>query len=218
MIIDKSKIRRLTRCEIVVQQALLLVMPNKNAASDGCAADELVVRLPMRILLLICLLGLLGCDKVEKSEYLEASIANCKKIEPNVVIFDFVLQNNSKRSLYLYERWNSWGAYQWSINVEDANGDVWAFSNPQTKWTKNYPSTFEIAPSAKYIIKCIIYVGQAEPPVDRYIFTSLNKKSMNRFPLILTGRFTSIVDKSDSLNGMSPNWEGAISTKKVVVE
>lgn len=172
----------------------------------------------MRILFLICVLVFCSCEKTEKSNSLVASIENCKIIGPNGISLDFVLTNNSKQTILLYERWNMWGADQWVINVKDADGDTWEFSNPQAVWIKNFPSTFKIAPSDKYVITCILNKGQVEPQNHLHVFTSSNTKTLNRYPLIISGSFISKIDKTDSWEGKIPNWEGSITSEKVIVK
>jgi hypothetical protein len=63
---------------------------------------------------------------------------------------DFVLTNQGKSPLYIAERWNSWGAYQWGFQIVDAKKEVFYLDNPVTDWTKNFLTTVAILPKQQH--------------------------------------------------------------------
>ena len=71
---------------------------------------------------------------------------------------DFIMTNKAHRAIVLAERWNSWGAHQWSFNLTDAKGHVFELSNPQTSWWMNYLTTFEVPAEKSLAFKCHLSV------------------------------------------------------------
>ncbi|MBI4954091.1 MAG: hypothetical protein HY908_18855 [Myxococcales bacterium] len=76
---------------------------------------------------------------------------------------DFVLRNVGTKAILVYERWNSWGAYQWQLELEDAAGQRVLAVNPQQDWTKNFPSALAIDPGKEHVLACIVV---PKPPTD----------------------------------------------------
>jgi len=77
-----------------------------------------------------------------------------KPVCKDSVIVDFVLTNTlSDKDIKIFERWNSWGAYNWKFELKDEQGNIITFNNPQMKWTKNYPSTQVIKAGKSFVLK-----------------------------------------------------------------
>lgn len=101
-------------------------------------------------------------DTTEKIDVpMELHLSNAKYISPNEISVDLEMQNRSDKTVLLYERWNSWGAYQWTFNVKTASGRTINLGNPQSTWTLNFPSTFSVPAKGSYKKKCCLFIGES---------------------------------------------------------
>ena len=158
---------------------------------------------------------------------------------------DFVLQNVGTNPIYLYERWNRWGARQWRIRVSDESGSVRIHVNPHDTWFRNYPSTFMLGPGKELVTPCALinreYLTTATGERDgMQIFVSMPENSRDHpgigrkadpvdwhSPVTLVGIFESSV--SEQLFKLAtearmpedrvkfPSWEGTIQTAQVKI-
>lgn len=130
----------------------------------------------------------------------------------------FVLTNTTEQAIPVFQRWNSWGAYQWKIAIEDATGQRVVAVNPQQAWTRNAPTAVFIEPHAELVLTSLV---QAEPPndvrpgVDR--FTTATRVG---FPLRVRGLFECARNTEPGLRvgagqktiATSDLWVGAIAS------
>jgi hypothetical protein len=93
---------------------------------------------------------------MKNNEDLMASLANIRVLQGRTpaIELDFVLTSRSARPVYIAERWNSWGAYQWSFEIVDARGHVCRLSNPNLVWLANYLTTAKIWLGERHITRC----------------------------------------------------------------
>ena len=152
----------------------------------------------------------------------------------------FVLQNKGAYPIFLYERWNSWGARQWRIRVSDGASQMRWYVNPQFEWEWNNPSTFELKPGKEWIYHCVLsnkeYRTWGTGQVDGIqVFVSENSKNGRdsdvvdwQSPVTLVGFFSSMPTESDVhsaeeairyLRGVIfPSWGGIIETAPVKID
>lgn len=130
----------------------------------------------------------------------------------------FVLTNTTDAPIPVFQRWNSWGAYQWKIAIEDAKGQRVVAVNPQQAWTRNAPTAVFVEPHAELVLTSLV---QAEPPndmrpgVDR--FTTGTRVG---FPLRVRGLFACERNDEPGLRvgagqrtiATSDLWVGAIAS------
>lgn len=84
------------------------------------------------------------------------------KVGADGISVTFVLRNVGSKPLHVFERWNSWGADQWTIEVEEAAGNRVIALNPQQAWTKNFPSALKIEPGEEHRMLCVILPAEPE--------------------------------------------------------
>ena len=88
-------------------------------------------------------------------------LSNAKYISSKEIVVELEMQNQSDKTIQLYERWNSWGAHQWTFNVKVAEGKTISLMNPQYVWTRNFPSIFSIPPKGSYKKTCCLFIGKS---------------------------------------------------------
>jgi len=114
---------------------------------------------------LIIVLGLMmGLSHLgaAKEEGLSATLENAVfKKESSSIEVDFVLTNASAKAVYIAERWNSWGADQWTIRLTNADKSVIDFANPQMEWSKNFLTLATIEPGKQLRTHCILMLDQS---------------------------------------------------------
>jgi len=178
-----------------------------------------------------CCIALASCQKNDDTcsaskesligtpNFLFVELRNASIKEGDSIEIDFVLINKSKADIFLAERWNSWGAYQWRFIVIDKTGVSMNLSNPQMEWSKNFFTTFTIPPSSEYTMKCRLDMNTARFNDGTVcIFTAGTPHANNwRFPVSILGVFSAkVYDKSKDFPGT--NWNGEIKSKPFLVE
>ena len=114
---------------------------------------------------------LLGCDKDPTPEItqmfdnpdvifntqseLKLTLSNPSLIDSHNISVHLNITNNSTESIYLFERWNSWGAYQWWFMVE-IDGQKYMMNNPLDRWSSNFRTSFLIEPLKTRTVKCFL--------------------------------------------------------------
>jgi hypothetical protein len=100
---------------------------------------------------------------------LVASFTNIKVLQgrfPGIEL-DFVLTNQSKKPIYLAERWNSWGYFQWSFQIVDVKGNIFPMKPRGRSWPKNFLTTLTLLPNEQQILSCHLSdwlaVGESYP-------------------------------------------------------
>jgi len=134
----------------------------------------------------------------------------------NVVV---VLRNIGTEPIAIYQRWNSWGAYQWRFAIVDAKGNGMFAGNPEEGWTRNAPSAVSIKPGTELALNAIVQEKRTSTiPKGKEVFMS---KVPLAFPLRVRAIFEATADLPPeprvSLDGTttvssSALWVGAIAT------
>ena len=95
-----------------------------------------------------------------KESDLVVELKNCRIVGEDSahIEVDFVMTNKALKPLVLAERWNSWGASQWSFTLTDAKANVIELTNPQMAWWCNYLTTFEVPAEKSLAFKCHLSV------------------------------------------------------------
>ncbi len=144
---------------------------------------------------------------------LEARLEQARRIDDTIAV-DFVLKNLSKETIRLAERWNSWGADQWTIrSVSDGQTIIWR--NPQMEWTKNYLSVLEIPAWGEFRTACLLKPMRPEGRQEGVaVFLPEAAVQLGRV-VELVGVFRAELENQGEV---STNWAGEIETKPVKVE
>lgn len=66
--------------------------------------------------------------------------------------FHIVVTNVSDAPQRLWREWCSWGFFNLTFKIVDANGEESVATKKQREWTKNYPDFMELAPGEHYVI------------------------------------------------------------------
>ncbi len=171
---------------------------NSTLNSDVVRDDTVVATLP----------------KVTNDTSLSASIDNAKFEEKNSSIsLDFVIKNNSSKTIAIAERWNSWGAYQWTVNVTTADHRLIQFKNPQRIWKRNFLSTVDIEPGKEFRVHCRIFANRSAIYEGEFeVFESKDNRHNFTFPVHIVGIFAAELHSSGQV---TTNWEGIIKTPEV---
>jgi hypothetical protein len=147
------------------------------------------------------------------------------RVDPtsNALRATFVLANTGHAPIHLYQRWNSWGAYQWRFAITDAAGARISAGNPQQAWTRNGPTAFTIEPGHSFSVDAAIYESeQADPPSGLSVFVA---KAALRYPIRVRAVFESHPEQDPQPRvGLGPTtvpssalWSGDLSTPWIVV-
>lgn len=193
-----------------------------------------------------CLVALVGAsamcgdatpgESVDTDAALAARLENARIIagETPKIEVDFVLENISKKSIVLSDRWNSWGAYQWSFRITDANGQVFSLGNPQMIWYANTLTTFTIPPGGEKRTRCrLVPSGHASRDRAHENFTgtsgpwSLPSQELSppcsslklkpvawTYPVEIEGIFTARIHRPTGTAARETNWAGTVITPK----
>lgn len=79
--------------------------------------------------------------------------------------FHVVITNQSDRNVRLWEAWNSWGHYNLTFELLDANGkSVGEIQKPPRFWTMNYPSYLELKPDQHHVLNVYFNPNDWEIP------------------------------------------------------
>lgn len=142
---------------------------------------------------------------------------------------DFVLKNGSQWPVRLAERWNSWGAGQWTFQMTNADGSVVEWRNPQMGWLRNHLTVATIPPGGELRLKCLLLWHQPRSRYEESTFVPTEKSARLLLPVKLRGVFAAKLEKVVPANPpalhvpvdrevVSTNWEGTIQTPEVVLE
>jgi hypothetical protein len=177
---------------------------------------------------------------------LSAELRNARALhgaDPTINL-EFVLRNNSKQPIELTRRWNSWGAYQWTLEVTDACGKKYHMANPMRNWARNFFATFVIAPKSEQVMTCKLLWGQLSqkdiesnaademtnlPKIfqctDRVILLTYAARTVPKpesswvYPITIVGKFSAqIQGMKDGKDIIRTNWSGTVETKPLVVK
>lgn len=99
-------------------------------------------------------------------------------VSRNNFIIEFALTNYLKSDIKIWERWNSWGAYNWWFELKDKDGKIIQFINPQVTWTKNIPTIQLIKPHECFVLRSQLLL---EPKAIQAAGSYDNKKKLNVF-------------------------------------
>lgn len=133
-----------------------------------------------------------------------------------------VLENTGKAPVYLFELWNSWGAYQVRFAIVDASGARVVAGNPRDSWTRNIPSGMTLAPGARFEVPARIQAGGTHPRVFAGPYPFLAPERI-AFPAKVRGVFDSRPLASPPVDGkigvggervveVTKLWAGTIAT------
>jgi hypothetical protein len=170
---------------------------------------------------LILVLGLmigLSHSGAAKEEALSATLENAVfKKESSTVELDFVLTNTSAKPIYIAERWNSGGAYQWTIRLTNADKSVIDFENPQQEWSKNFLSLATIEPGKQLRTHCLLMLDEArlrEVFGKGAAFVATKRGAAFSFPLRMRGVFAA--KEAYSLRDQI-SWTGSVESGEIEV-
>jgi hypothetical protein len=180
---------------------------------------------------------------MDKQKDLIATLANVRVIRGGIpaIELDFVLRNHSKKPIYIAERWNSWGAFQWQFHVVDAVGKVYLLQNPQQFWTKNFLTTVTILPGGRHMTRCHLGMLSTDNPrkndgvawfrewgTYREVLPSGDTRDTEHswvYPLQITGEFAAPTAFDASENNNPPllekmnqlTWVGEVLTERWMI-
>ena len=135
---------------------------------------------------------------------------------------DFVLTNQSEKPVIFAERWNSWGAYQWSLKLHLKDGTTAGFINPQQVWTMNFLTVVILEPGKEHRSHCLLALVEPSPwPKGLDPFTPAEKEP--KLENFKTAGGISGVFSVKSINTESPdgkgkavtNWTGEAIAKEI---
>lgn len=78
--------------------------------------------------------------------------------------FHVVVTNTSDKPQRLWREWCSWGYYNLSFVLKDADGRSIPLQKKVRGWTKNYPDWFELPPGEHYVIETQLSDAQWNMP------------------------------------------------------
>ncbi len=175
-------------------------------------------------------------EEVAGKSDLAVELKNCRIVgdDSQVIEVDFVMKNTSQKEIVLAERWNSWGAYQWSFKLTDAKGHVFKLGNTQSIWYANFLSTFVIPAGRSVVFKCSLCVPfQGFGDATRFGFSAVQShvpdesgvevfqgnidKYHWEYPIELEGRFSApiIHSMTSGDQNVATNWTGTVVTPKI---
>ena len=93
------------------------------------------------------------------SSYLQVQCAHVV-VAPDLIRGVLTARNLSKEPLAFVERWNSWGAYQWTLKSTG-----WSAWNPQTDWDQNFYTETVLAPGEVRHVRFCITASSSTPRV-----------------------------------------------------
>ncbi len=173
----------------------------------------------MKTLLLHAAIGAILCSAASAQKAapalaetpLSATLENAVFEEKDASIsLDFVLKNPTAKPILIAERWNSWGAYQWTIEATTEDHRKIEFRNPQCQWKKNFLSAATIEPGKEMRLQCRLVANQPAMVRDGIqIFTPKGKPIPYTFPLRLTGTFSASLHSDGRV---TTNWQGTIKS------
>ena len=155
---------------------------------------------------------------------LRAELRNASVRRDNSIELDFVLANGTNTSIRLAQRWNSWGAHQWSFHIVDADGTAYFLSNPQRGWWRNAFTTFTIPPGKEHVMRCRLDMNtRASSNGSVYVFTtggampSPARPNSWKFPVSVRGTFSAkMYEKTERHPGTT--WGGSIVSRSITVD
>lgn len=179
----------------------------------------------MKTLLLHAFIGAILCSAPRAQEAapaprapsLSATLENALFEEKDASIsLDFVLKNQTTKAILIAERWNTWGAHQWTIYATTADHRTIEFCNPQCQWKKNFLTAASIEPGKELQLRCRLVANQPAGGRDGIqIFTPKGAPIAYTFPLHLAGTFSAASLHSDGR--VTTNWTGTIKTAGIVL-
>lgn len=190
----------------------------------------LAMRLPCLILSCFLMVAAAYCSKSPplKKQALSAKIENARlQTDQSSIAFDFVITNSSTEATSIAERWNSWGAQQWTIRLSNSDGSVLQFFNPQRMWEKNYLSLADIEPYQEHRSHFILTLGHPKSIdgcTDVFAITRQGEEQPTghfAFPVHLVGTFTAIelpkLDEFEQVMKGKKYWIGTITTPEITI-
>ncbi len=164
-------------------------------------------------------------DAAKPKPALSARLENPKLADDaKSLTVDFILTNQSDKPVIFAERWNSWGAYQWSLKVHLKKGDPLEFTNPQQTWTRNFLSVVTLEPGKEHTSHCLVALASPSPwPEKVDVFTPAKDTGLQDLKTAsgLSGVFSAEEIHKESLPDGSKkretNWTGKVTTEKIAI-
>lgn len=154
---------------------------------------------------------------------LSARLENPKMAEDaKSLTVDFILTNQSEKPVVFAERWNSWGADQWSLTLHRKDGDPVKFTNPQRVWTKNYLTVVTLELGKEHRSHCLLTLAEPLPRTkDQDAFTPAKDAKLQDLKMTsgLSGVFsvTEIHKETHPTKELSTNWTGEVTAEKIEI-
>jgi hypothetical protein len=129
-----------------------------------------------------------------------------------------VLHVTGAKPVTVYERWNSWGAYQWGWEARLPDGSAWRFLNPQSAWKKNFPSTVIIAANGELALRCRLINAEEQPPLESeklqlFVSDRLGMEHLRRPGATLRAIFAApVAAENNSSTFSTQDWAGQIAS------
>jgi len=156
-----------------------------------------------------------GRQQREESSRIKLTLSKPELIDDKNILVELEIENTSSIDAKIFERWNSWGAFQWSFIVI-IDEQSYIMKNPKGLWTRNHPSTFTMKPGEKLIVKCLLEAAgykdnhgeniKGYNPREDWAFTSFPYAALNDLsdpefkpPILIIASFTPNEEYSDTI-------------------
>jgi hypothetical protein len=162
-------------------------------------------------------------DAAKPKPALSARLENPKMAEDaKSLTVDFVLTNQSEKQVIFAERWNSWGADQWTLKLHVKDGQTVEFTNPQQCWTMNYLTVVTLEPGKEHRSHFLLCLTEPSPwPKALDPFTPAKKEpKLQDFKTAsgISGVFAVKSISTESPDGQGKavtNWTGEVIAEKI---
>lgn len=170
------------------------------------------------VVVLGLMMGLPHSGTAKEEEALSATLENAVfKKETSSIEVDFFLTNTSAKAIHIAERWNSWGAYQWTIRLTNGDKIVIGFENPEKEWSKNFLAMATLEPGKQLRTHCflMLYEGGIREVFGKgAAFVATKRGAAFSFPVRMRGVFAA--KEAYSLRGQV-SWTGSVESGKIEV-
>ena len=111
---------------------------------------------------------------------------------PDGLLVEVVMTNTTDRGISLWDRGNSWGAYNWWFDMRNDKEDRFIFAqSPRRKWTENFPFTLTIPPHSQYTMRCQLLLRSVPMPYGSrgqlFVPVATNDTQMAQWDAFLKG-------------------------------
>jgi hypothetical protein len=128
-------------------------------------------------------------------------------LAPDLIRGVLTARNIGREPLSLVDRWNSWGAYQWTIE-----GSGWLAGNPQSEWLANYYTETRLAPGEVRQARFNVTASKTPPRVSGDAWWFAAGENSNPPTLFVAGRKMILVMAGSraEVSTSDPEFTGAV--------